>query len=223
MKRDDVGAEADIERSLLVLLGAVGFVLLIACANLGNLMLGRTSARRKELAIRTALGAGRRRLVRQIVTETLVLALFGSILGLLLAYWATGFFIALGGDSIPRPEAVGIDVRVLMFTLMLAIVSSLIAAVIPGLQASRPAVVEHLREGGREGGGTASRRTRSSLVAAEVALAFVLLAGAGLLVHTLWRMERVDRGFSQERIATMRLSLPGALYAGSGRSTRFCR
>jgi predicted permease len=204
----------DIERSLLVLLGAVGCVLLIACANLGNLMLGRTSARRKELAIRTALGAGRGRLVRQIVTETFVLALIGSILGLLLAYWAIGFFIALGGESIPRPEAIGIDARVLMFTLMLAIVSSLIAGVIPALQASRPAVVEHLREGGREGGGTASRKTRSSLVAAEVALAFVLLAGAGLLVRTLWRMERVDRGFSPQRIATMRLSLPGALYAG---------
>jgi putative ABC transport system permease protein len=204
----------DIERSLLVLLGAVGFVLLIACANLGNLMLGRTAARRKELAIRTALGADRGRLIRQIVTETFVLALIGSVLGLMLAYWATSFFIALGGDSIPRPEAITIDLRVLTFTLLLAIVAALVAGVIPALQASRPAVVEHLREGGREGGGSASRKTRSALVAAEVALAFVLLAGAGLLVRTLWTMERVDRGFSPDGIATMRLSLPGTLYAG---------
>ena len=203
----------DIERTLLVLLAAVGFVLLIACANLGNLMLGRTAARRKELAIRAALGARRGTLIRQIVTETLVLALVGSALGIVLAYWATGFFIALGGDSIPRPEAITIDVRVVVFTVALAGISALLAAVVPALQASRPAVVEHLREGGREGGGTASHRTRSLLVAAEVALAFVLLAGAGLLVRSLWSMQHIDRGFSAERIATVRLSLPGALYA----------
>jgi putative ABC transport system permease protein len=196
------------------MVGAVGFVLLIACANLGNLMLGRTAARRKELAIRTALGAGRGRLVRQIVTESLVLAAFGSALGLMFAWWATRLFIRIGGDSIPRPDAVAIDGRVMVFTLTIAVVAALLAGIIPALQASRPAVVENLREGGREGGTSASRRTRHVLIAAEVALAFMLLAGAGLLLRTLWTMQNVDRGFSPSRIATMRLSLPGSAYAG---------
>ena len=204
----------DIERSLVVLLASVGFVLLIACANLGNLMLGRTAARRKELAIRTALGAGRSRLVRQIVTEALVLAAVGSALGLIFAYWATRLFIAVGGDSIPRPDDITLDARVMLFTLAIAVISALLAGIVPALQASRPAVVENLREGGREGGPVASRRTRHALIAAEVALAFVLLAGAGLLLRTLWRMENLERGFSPARIATMRLSLPPTAYAG---------
>jgi putative ABC transport system permease protein len=203
----------DIERSLLLLLAAVGFVLLIACANLGNLMLGRTAARRKELAIRTALGARRLRLIRQIVTETLVLAAAGALLGVALAYWVTGFFITLGADTIPRPEAIGIDARVLAFALMLAVVAALLAGVIPAFQASRAVVVEHLREGGREGGAPASRRTRNVLVAAEVALAFVLLAGAGLLMRTLWSMQQVDRGMRPEGVAQVTLSVPAALYA----------
>jgi putative ABC transport system permease protein len=204
----------DIERSLVVLLASVGLVLLIACANLGNLMLGRTAARRKELAIRTALGAGRGRLVRQIVTESLVLAAFGSALGLMFAWWATRLFIRIGGESIPRPDSIAIDGRVMLFTLAIAVAAALVAGIIPALQASRPAVVESLREGGREGGSGASRRTRHVLIAAEVALAFMLLAGAGLLLRTLWSMQQLDRGFSPSRIATMRLSLPGAAYAG---------
>ncbi|HVL67507.1 MAG TPA: ABC transporter permease [Vicinamibacterales bacterium] len=203
-----------IERSLQVLMAAVLCVLLIACANLGNLMLGRTAARRKELAIRTALGARRGRLIRQIVTETFVLALAGSALGLLLAFWATEFFVALAGATIPRPDAIVIDGRVMLFTLLLAMIASLLAGLIPALQASRLAVREHLQEGGREGGGGGSRRTRSVLIAAEMALAFVLLAGAGILVRTLWSMEQVDRGFSTDRIAVARLSLPQTLFAG---------
>jgi putative ABC transport system permease protein len=203
-----------IERSLTVLLAAVAFVLLIACANLGNLLLGRTAARRKELAIRTALGARRMRLIRQIVTEALVLAVVGSVLGLLLAYWATGFFIAIGGDSIPRPESIAIDGRVLLFTLVLAVVAALTSGIIPAVHASRAAVTDSLREGGREGGPSASHRTRSVLIGVEVALAFVLLSGAGLLLRTLWTMQHVDRGFLPDRVATMRLSLPGSLYAG---------
>lgn len=182
----------DIERSLLVLMAAVGFVLLIACANLGNLMLGKAATRRKELAIRTALGARRGRLIRQIVTETLMLALAGSVLGLLLAYWAGRFFIAIGGESIPRPEAIALDARVMAFAFVVAIVAALLAGLVPALQASRSDVVEHLREGGREGGTALSRRTRSALVAAEVALAFVLLAGAGLLLRVVYGVEVTD-------------------------------
>lgn len=202
----------EIELSLQVLMAAVGCVLLIACANLGNLMLGRTAARRKELAIRTALGARRGRLIRQIVTETLVLALAGSALGLLLAFWATEFFISLGGTTIPRPDAVTIDGRVVLFTLVLAIVSALLAGLVPAVQASRAALREHLQEGGREGGSGGSRRTRSVLIAAEMALAFVLLAGAGVLVRTLWSMQDVQRGFSTERIAVATVSLPATLF-----------
>jgi predicted permease len=204
----------DIERSLLVLMAAVGCVLLIACANLGNLMLGRTAARRKELAIRTALGARRGRLIRQIVTETFVLAVCGSGLGLLLAFWATAAFIALGGSAIPRADAITIDGPVLLFTLMLAVVSALIAGLLPALQASRAAVRDHLQEGGREGGTGGSRRTRSALIVAETALAFILLAGAGILVRTLWSMQDVSRGFNPERVAVSTVSLPPTLYAG---------
>ena len=203
-----------IQRPLLILLGAVGFVLLIACANLANLMLGRTAARRKELAIRTALGAGRGRLIRQIVTETAVLALAGGALGVLLAWWATQFFVSLGGDTIPRGEAITIDMRVLLFALVLSMASALVAGVIPALQASRPRVVDHLREGAREGAGGASRRTRGILVATEVALAVILLTGAGLLIRTLWTMQQMERGFRPEHVAMMTVSPPGSTYPG---------
>ncbi len=203
-----------IERPLLILLGAVGFVLLIACANLANLMLGRTTARRKELAIRTALGAGRARLIRQIVTETAVLAFVGAAIGVALAYWATQFFVALGGDTIPRGNAIAIDLRVLLFALVLSVASALVAGLIPALQASRHRVVDHLREGAREGAGGASRRTRGVLVAAEVALAVILLTGAGLLIRTLWTMQNVERGFRPAQVAMMTVSPPGSTYPG---------
>ena len=210
-----------IQRTLAVLMASVVFVLLIACVNLGNLLLGRTAARRKELAIRTALGARRSRLIRQIVTEALVLAAVGSALGLVLAYWATAFFVTIGGDSIPRPGSIAIDARVLLFTVALAIVAALTAGTIPALHAWRAAVSDSLREGGREGGPSASRRTRSLLVGVEVALAFVLLSGAGLLLRTLWTMQHVDRGFDTKQVATMRLSLPVTMYAGPPDVIRF--
>jgi predicted permease len=200
----------NVERPLLILMGSVAFVLLIACANLANLMLGRTAARRRELAIRRALGAGRGRIVRQIVTESLVLSLVGTALGGTLAYWATGFFVALGGDAIPRADGIAVDARVLGFTLALATLAALLAGLLPAVQASGNEPTEHLREGGRQEGSHASRRTRSALVAAEVALALVLLVGAGLLVRTLMSMQRVDRGFSTDRIAIGTVSLPGS-------------
>jgi putative ABC transport system permease protein len=203
----------NIERPLLVLLASVGFVLLIACANLANLMLGRTAARRKELAIRTALGAGRGMLIRQVIIEAFVLAVIGGIAGVLLAYWATGFFVALGGTSIPRHDAIGIDARVLVFAMMVAGLSALLAGVLPALQASRKKIVDHLREGAREGAGGASHRTRNVLVAAEVALSLMLLTGAGLLMRTLWTMQQAPRGFTSERVAMMTVSPPAVTYA----------
>lgn len=202
----------NIEQPLLILLAAVGFVLLIACANLANLMLGRTAARHKELAIRTALGAPRGVLIRQIVTEAMVLALIGAVIGIGLAYWATGVFVTLGGASIPRPDAIVLDARVMLFALALAMLSAVLAGLVPALQASRRQVNEHLREGTRDGAGNARRRTRNTLVAAEVALSLVLLTGAGLLVRTLWTMQQSDRGFTPERVAMMTVSA-GAAYA----------
>ncbi|HUE87286.1 MAG TPA: ABC transporter permease [Vicinamibacterales bacterium] len=201
-----------VERGLVILLAAVGFVLLIACANLTNLMLGRTTARRKELAVRAALGAARGRLVRQIVTETVVLGLVGAVVGVVLAYWTTGFFLAIAGDSIPRQDAITMDARVLGFALLLALVASLLAGLIPALQASRRTIVDHLREGARAGTGLASRRTRSVLVAAEVALAIVLLTGAGLLIRTLMTLQQTERGFAPANVAMMTVSVPAADY-----------
>ena len=203
----------NIERPLLVLLASVGFVLLIACANLANLMLGRTAARRKELAIRTALGAGRGLLIRQIVTEAFVLAFAGGLVGVVLAYWATRFFVTLGGDSIPRQEAIALDARVLVFALALATIAALLSGLFPAMQASRKQIVDHLREGAREGSGGASRRTRNVLVAAEVAMSLVLLTGAGLLIRTLWTMQQAPRGFTPERVAMITVSPPVATYA----------
>jgi putative ABC transport system permease protein len=203
----------NIERPLLVLLASVGFVLLIACANLANLMLGRTAARRKELAIRTALGAGRGLLIRQIVTEAFVLALVGGAAGVLLAYWTTRFFVTLGGESIPRQEAIALDGRVLAFALVLATIAALLSGLFPALQGSRKKIVDHLREGAREGSGGASRRTRNVLVAAEVALSLILLTGAGLLIRTFWTMQQVPRGFNPRQVAMMTVSPPTATYA----------
>jgi putative ABC transport system permease protein len=203
----------NIERPLLVLLAAVGFVLLIACANLANMMLGRTAARRKELALRTALGARRGVLIRQIITEAFALALTGGIAGVVLGYWATRFFVALGGDSIPRQEAIAVDARVLTFALAVATIAALLSGLVPALQASRRTILDHLREGAREGSSGASRHTRNVLVAAEVALSLILLTGAGLLIRTLWTMQQAPRGFNPDRVAMMTVSPPAATYA----------
>jgi putative ABC transport system permease protein len=201
-----------IERALKVLMGAVGFVLLIACANLANLMLGRTAARRRELAIRTALGAGRARLIRQIVTEALVLASIGGAAGIALAWWAAKAFVALAGNTIPAAARFGLDARVLGFAFVIATLAALLSSLLPALHASRAAIGNALREGGRQGGPTGSRRTRNVLVGAEVALALMLLTGAGLLLRTLWGMQAVDRGFIPERVAMATVSLPGTTY-----------
>jgi putative ABC transport system permease protein len=197
----------------LVLLGAVGFVLLIACANVASLLLSRADERSRELAVRAALGAGRRRLVRQLAAESLVLAALGGAAGVLLAVWGISALVSLRPPGIPRLDAVAIDVRLIGFALLATAATALLFGMVPALQASRPDLYRALREGGRGGTtGRAATRFRRGLVVGELALALVLLAGAGLLGRSLRALHDVDTGYATDGVLTFRLSLPAAAY-----------
>ncbi len=203
---------------LYVLLGAVGLVLLIACGNVANLLLARSAARGREVAIRSALGAGRGRIVRQLLTESAVLALVSAAIGLMVAWWGIHTLVSLVPPGIPRIEQASIDGVVLAFTLGLSLLSSLIFGLAPALRASRTSLSESLKEGGRGSAGTRGRDwLRSALISAEVALAVLLLVGAGLLIRSALEMQRVRPGFEPEGVMTARLSLPAATYADSTR------
>jgi putative ABC transport system permease protein len=200
-------------QGLLVLLGAVALVLLVSSANVANLLLARGSEREREVALRSALGASRGRLARQLLTESVLLSLVGGALGLLVAFWGTDGLLALAPADLPRLGDVHVDARVLGFTLGVTILAGLLFGTAPALRAARVALVPALSEGGRGGsGGPGARRMRSVLIVAEVALALVLLVGAGLLLRSLGRLLGVDPGFRAESVLTLRLDLPDAHY-----------
>ncbi|HET6852345.1 MAG TPA: ABC transporter permease [Pyrinomonadaceae bacterium] len=197
----------DIGRALFVLLGAVGFVLLIACANLANLMLARIGGREREIAVRTALGASRVRIVRQLLTESLLLAVAGGTVGLLLAIWVVSWLVSLSPDTIPRLNEIRIDMRVAGFTLLISAATGVLFGVVPALQASKTEFTDALKESGRTTAGVRKQRLRSALVVSEVALSLVLLVGAGLLIRSFAKLNQVNPGFNPEQVLTMGVSL----------------
>ena len=203
----------EIRLALLVLMGAVGFVLMIACANVANLLLSRAAARQKEIAVRAALGAGRARIVRQLLTESLLLAALGGAAGLLLAWWGTETLVSFSPAELGDFQNVEISASVLSFTFVVALMTGVIFGLVPAFEASNINLSGTLKEAGRNlAGGTRRQRLRSALVVAEIALALVLLVGAGLLVRSFLRLQGVNTGFNARNVLTMRVALPGIRY-----------
>ena len=207
--RDDL--VGDVRTALLVLFCAVTFVLLIACANVANLMLARGANRQKEMAVRIALGAGRARLIRQLLTESVLLAVTGGLLGLLLAVWGSKMLVRLG--SLPAAGDMGIDMWALGFTLLVSFAAGIIIGIMPALQFTRTSISETLKQGsGRMGGSSLKQYTRKALVISEVALSLVLLIGAGLMIRSFWKLQNVDPGFDTRNALTMSVVLTPTRY-----------
>lgn len=206
-------AVGSIRSSLMILLGAVAFVLLIACANIANLLLSRAAGRRQEIAVRTALGARRSRLVRQMLTESMLLAITGGSLGLLFALWGVAALKWINPGNIPRIGEIKVDATVLIFTAAVSLLTGCLFGVVPAFRGSHISVIETLKEGGRIRAAGLSNRARGFLVVVEIALSLVLLIGAGLLMRSFARLSSVEPGFSVDRVTSFYLSLPSAKYS----------
>jgi putative ABC transport system permease protein len=202
----------EVKPSLIALLGAVGFVLLIACANVANLLLARSAARQKEIAIRAAMGASRTRVLRQMLTESALLSAIGGLAGLLLSIWLTDLLMSMLPEGAPRLEQIGIDYRVLTFALGVTALTGILFGIVPALQASKLDVTSALKEGGRSGEGHRRTSARSLLLIGEVALSLMLLVGAGLLIKSFLRLQEVRPGFNAHNVLIANLALPGAKY-----------
>ena len=203
----------ELRTSLLILLGAVAFVLLIACANVANLLLARAAYRQQEIAVRTALGASRLRVVRQLLTESVLLSVVSGLIGLALSIWLIKLLIAISPPNSPRVDEIGIDLRVFGFTLGVTVLAGLLFGLFPALQTSRPNLNEMLKDSGRHGAESGGRnRVGGLLIVSEIALSFVLLAGAGLLIKSFLNLREIDPGFNADNVLTMRLSLPSGKY-----------
>ncbi|HEX7317495.1 MAG TPA: ABC transporter permease [Pyrinomonadaceae bacterium] len=216
-------AVGSIKLALLVLFGAVGFVLLIACANVANLLLARAASRKKEMAVRVALGANRARVIRQLLTESMLLALCGGLLGLLLALWGVQLLISLAPSSIPLSAGVGLDSRVVIFTLGISFLTAVLFGLAPAFQASKVNLTETLKAGGRTTSGEGGQKLRSLLVVSEIALAGLLMIGAALLLRSFVRLNNVNPGFDASNILTFQISLPLAQYMDDPKSSNFYR
>src|SRR5438105_3636364 len=204
----------NIKSTLYILLGAVALVLLIACANVANLLMAHAASRQKEIAVRSALGAGRLRIMRQMITESVMLAVFGGALGTLLAIWGVRGLVALSGANIPATANVKIDVTVLVFTLVTSLITGLLFGIAPAVRTMKLNLSEMLKEGGRSGSENAQgNRMRSLLVVLESAVAVMLLVGAGLLIRSLIRLQNTNPGFDATNVLTMRIDLPQKKYA----------
>ena len=211
-----------IKPALLVLLVAVAFVLLIACANVANLLLARAAGRQKEIATRTSLGASRWRIVRQLLTESLLLSLLGGTLGLALAKWGMDLLLTLAPPDLPRLNNVSLDGRALVFTATITLLTAVIFGLVPALQSSKPNLNETMKDAGRgstEGG--RRQRIRSTLVVLEVATALVLLVGAGLMIKSFWQLQKVDPGFNPDNALTVQVSLPKTKYPEESQQVAF--
>ena len=214
-------AVQDVRPALLVLLGAVGLVLLIACANVANLLLARAASREKEMALRAALGAGRLRLIRQLLTESTLLSCLGGLLGVVCGYWGLNALMQVAPQNLPRLGEVDMDFRVLLFAIALSVVTGILFGLAPALHVSSTGLVESLKEGGRGTGSAGRHRLRAVLVVSEIAVCLVLLIGASLLMRSFVNLLQVDPGFRSANILTLRLSVPESGYPEANQAAVF--